>query len=143
VSDSVVGIWALKAVEFRADAERVLHPFGPNPRGLLIITKDGHFALQVMDPRRPTFPSGDVFGSTLEEKAAAMQGYSAYSGTYAVQGSRITIHILTSLFPNWVGTDESRSFSIEGDTLEIRTKSVHAGGVNVAAAVIWTRVANL
>lgn len=143
VFDSIVGVWKLKAVEFRTGGDDVLRPFGANPRGLLIITKEGHFALQVMDPRRPEFASGDVFGSTLDEKASAMQGFSAYSGTYTVHGNRITIRIDTSLFPNWVGRDEERTFELKGDTLDIRTKSVLAGGNAVSADVIWTRVAKL
>jgi hypothetical protein len=137
---SVVGVWTLKAVELRTDGEEVVRPFGSDPRGLLIITKEGHYALQVMSSRRPKFTSGDVFGATLEEKASAMQGFSAYSGTYVVRGNRITIHIGTSLFPNWVGHDEERTFELAEDTLVIQTKSVLAGGRNVSADVIWTRV---
>jgi hypothetical protein len=143
MANSIVGIWTLKAVEFRTDDGHVLRPFGLHPRGLMIISRDGYFALQVMDPRRAPFGSGDVFGATLEEKASAMQGFSAYSGTYVLHGNRITIRIGTSLFPNWVGHDEERSFEFKGDTLEMQTKSVLAGGRKVSADVIWTRAAEL
>ncbi|MGA8303883.1 MAG: lipocalin-like domain-containing protein [Thermoplasmata archaeon] len=141
--DSVVGIWALVSVEFRSESGQTIQPFGPNPAGLMVISADGYFSLQVMDPRRPSFPSGDVFGSTLVEKAGAMQGYSAYSGTWEHRGDRLLIHIKTSLFPNWVGQDEERPYVLIGDRLNMKTKSVLAGGRQVAAEVIWSRVSKL
>ena len=143
MGDSVVGVWSLKEMEIRTDAGLVRHPFGLTPRGLMILTKDGHFSLQVMDPRRPRFPSGDLFGSTVQERASAMEGYSAYSGTYRVREGWIVIHVQTSLFPNWVGQEEERSFVLEGDTLQMSTQSVLAGGEEVRARVTWKRVSDL
>jgi Lipocalin-like domain len=143
MSDSIVGIWSLSSVEFHSGRGEVVHPFGPHPVGQMIASRDGHFAIQVMDPRRPQFASGDVFGATLEEKASAMRGFTAYSGTYEAQGDRILIHIRASLFPNWVGKDEVRSFTLKGDELEIRTKPILAGGSEVSATLIWKRVSRL
>jgi hypothetical protein len=141
--ESIVGVWNLAGIEFRSAPGQVSHPFGKTPSGMLVITRDGHLSLQVMDSRRPRFDSGDVLGATLEEKASAMRGFSAYSGTYDVKGNRLIIHVATSLFPNWVGQDEERTFMLEGDRLEIRTRSVLAGGSEVSAVVIWRRVSRL
>jgi hypothetical protein len=143
MADSLVGVWSLVAVEFRTASGKLLLPFGPDPAGQLVITKAGHLALQVMDNRRPRFASGDALGSTVQERATAMQGFSAYSGTYRVEGDRLLIHITTSLFPNWVGQVEERTFLFRGKQLLIRTKSVLAGGEEVSADVIWKQVSDL
>lgn len=141
--ESLVGIWTLQSVEFRVGPNEVRYPFGPKPVGLLVISPDGHLALQVMDPRRARFASGDVLGATTEERASAMHGYSAYSGRYEVQGNRLIMRLETSLFPNWVGQTEERTFEIAGDVLVVRTKSVRAGGAEVSADVTWKRCSGL
>jgi hypothetical protein len=141
--DPVVGVWTLLEIEFRTSTGRIQHPFGNDPVGLLVITKDGHLALQVMDSRRTRLPSGDVLGATSTERAGAMHGFSAYSGTWKVHDQRMTIRIRTSLFPNWVGDDQERDVNVQGDILEMRTKSILAGGEEVSSSVRWKRVSTL
>jgi hypothetical protein len=141
--DSVVGVWTLLSVEFRASTGRMSHPFGPEPIGLLMVTKDGHLALQVMDPHRDSLPSGDALGATAAERANAMQGFSAYSGTWKIHENRMTIRVRTSLFPNWVGHELQRDVELKGDILQMKSTSILAGGEEVASTVRWKRVSTL
>ncbi len=49
-----------------------------------------------------------------------MQGSIAYFGTYSVSETdkTITTHIESSTFPNWIGTDQKRFFTLSGDELK-------------------------
>jgi hypothetical protein len=58
-----------------------------------------------------------------------VQGSIAYFGTYSVSETDKTcaIHIESSTFPNWIGTDQKRSFTISGDELKWTTPTVSLG----------------
>jgi len=49
-------------------------------------------------------------------------------------------HIEISLFPNWVGVDQVRSFSLEGDRLTLSTPPMLVEGVEQAGHLTWERV---
>ena len=61
------------------------------------------------------FQSGNLLRGEPQEIKAAFEGYVAYYGTYEVdeEASSVTHHVQGSLFPNWVGNDQLRLFSLE------------------------------
>ena len=61
-------------------------------------------AVQLMDPNRPGFSSGDPIVASEAEIRTAFGGYTAYYGTYSDDPEEQTIvhHIEVALFPNWV-----------------------------------------
>jgi hypothetical protein len=89
--------------------------------GYIIYTDDGHMAFLQMRSRVPDFEAGNLAGGTPAEKAAAYDNFAAYSGTYTVQDDTVVHHVEASSFPNMVGTDFMRTFTLSGDELTVTT----------------------
>jgi hypothetical protein len=99
-------------------------------------------AAQIMRPGRPPFASGDRQRGTDAEVRAAHDGYLAYWGTWDVDPARgtVTHHVRGSLFPNWVGQDQVRAFTLDGDRLTLRTPPLRQGGREVVGVLAWERL---
>ena len=101
---------------------------------------DGYMSVAFMREGRPRFTSGDIRGGTVEEKVAAVDGYTSYCGRYKVEGGRVVHHIEVSLFPNWIGESQERSYELEGDRLTLSTPLMLVGGMQLSTHLIWERV---
>ena len=66
----------------------------------------------------------------------------AYAGTYAVEGNKVTYHVLTSWRPEWIGRDQIRYFEIDGTKLTIKTTPVTFSrtGQSIIATLTFERV---
>jgi hypothetical protein len=140
VKQQLVGTWTFVRTEAtQADGRKVL-PFGPNPRGSLIFTEDGHFAhLQVADGI-PKFVSNSRVTGTAEENKAVIQGSIALSGTYTVDEvvKAFTRKIEAATFPNWIG--EEQKLKIDSLTADELIYSNLAGSIAGATTLnIWKR----
>ena len=116
---SVVGTWKFQSFfrEVIATGERQ-NEFGEKPSGYISYQPDGRmFAMLVGDNRIK--PSGAF--PTDEEKLKLFGTLIAYSGTYVVDGDKITHKIDVSWNQKWTGTDEVRFYKIEDRTLTITT----------------------
>jgi len=138
----LVGTWNLVLIEFRSDGQ-VVYPVGRDATGLLVYDQSGWMSQQLMRPGRPAFASGDQLRGTDQEVRAAVEGYLAYGGTYTVNEAHEVIfhHVTTSLFPNWVGTDQKRFYKLSGDRLIISTPTVLVAGHPMDVMLIWDRIA--
>ena len=139
-----IGTWILVTSEFRTSAGKVTYPLGEKAVGILIYDTGGRMAAQLMRPDRPKFASGDMRGGTPEENKAAVEGYVAYFGKYEVNGTNGTIihHVEASLFPNWLGQDQVRSFEFSADagTLTLKTLPLLSGGQEMTGVLVWKRL---
>lgn len=117
---SVVGTWRLGSWIAIADDGTTSRPMGDSPTGLLVLTADGWFSAQggVGDRRRGA--SELQADATDADLAAWARGYVAYTGRYEVDGDRMYFIGEVSLFPNWIGSRQERTWSLEGDTLIVR-----------------------
>jgi hypothetical protein len=97
----------------------VTHPFGENPIGSAIYTSKGHMSVLVAGSRR--VPSTGTGAKRAEERAGLFDGLYAYSGTYAVKGNTVTIHVESAWQPDWVRTEKTRTLKLEHDVLSIVT----------------------
>jgi hypothetical protein len=116
---SIVGTWKFQSFvrEVIATGERQSE-FGERPSGYISYQPDGRmFAMPVGDNR--TKPAGAV--PTDEEKARLFGTLIAYSGTYVVEGDKVTHRIDVSWNQSWTGGDQVRFYKIEGNTLTITT----------------------
>ncbi len=70
----------------------------------------------------------------------AVLGYDAYFGTYTVdeRAGTITHHVEGSLFPEDLGNDWTRPFTLDGDTLTLRFTSTTDGG-DVTRTLVFRR----
>jgi hypothetical protein len=134
--DQFSGIWQLVSFEFRLKDGIVIHPMGEGVTGVLIYDPNGFMALQLMEPDRPKFASGDWMRGTPAEVLAAFEGCMAYYGTYEVDAPKMIVvhHVQGCSFPNWVGVDREQFFKFSQDRLTLTTvptllASEHAVGV--------------
>jgi Lipocalin-like domain len=104
--------------------------WGTNPKGLLIFTENGHFSSQIVRSDLPKFASKNRAEGTPEENKAVVQGSIATFGTYTVDEAKkaYTLKYEGSTFPNRVGTEETRPFTIAGDELKVTNPATSVGG---------------
>ena len=107
MADSVVGVWKLRSFHMENfDTKERSQPFGSAPRGTLILHPDGRMAAMIA-PR---------------ERAIAPQSFVAYSGRYRLEPpDRLVTSVDVSWFEEWIGTDQARTYALEGDRLELFT----------------------
>lgn len=139
VDDSFVGRWRLRSYVARADDGSVVHPFGANPQGSLLYTAGGEMAVQVSATDRADFETNDFQGESESARAAAYSSYIAYCGTYDVTGDTIVHRVAISLFPNWVGSSQTRYYSLNGDELLLRSPLIKVGGTLLVHELRWQR----
>jgi Lipocalin-like domain len=112
----LVGTWKLTSEFMKLEGGDTFQAFGPNPKGRLVLTSDGHMIIIITR-------SGRGPAKNLDEKAALLDSMLAYSGKYTIEGDRITNRIDMSWNEIFTGAlqTQTRFFSVEGDTLVLRT----------------------
>jgi Lipocalin-like domain len=137
-----VGVWRLEAIRDRLPDGRVQdHPdFGPDPDGFLIYTESGHVSVQFMRPDRPRWRKKD--DPTDAERAEAARGYGAYAGRFEVdeKAGVVRHRVEIALIPSRVGITLTRSFSFEGDRLNLSPAVFQRDGVEIHRTLVWSRV---
>jgi len=133
----LVGGWRLLSVEatFTDTGERVA-TFGPAPSGRVVITEGGRIQFLITKSNRQP-PADDA------ARAALFNETIAYSGTVRLTGpGEFTTTVEISLFPEEIGTEKRRLFTIDGDRLRIcrpeQTSRVTKGRVAVSD-LVWVR----
>jgi hypothetical protein len=99
LAEQLVGTWAYVSSNAKlADGSPL---WGQNPKGLFIITADGHFSWQVFRADRPSF--SDRLNATPDEYKTTMLGSLAYFGTYSVNEAEklVTFHTEGRTMMNW------------------------------------------
>jgi len=137
----LVGTWQLISFHSKDSSGQTTYSFGKDAQGRLIYEPNGRMAVQLMNPNRPRFTSGDPTVTSEAEVRAAFDGYTAYYGTYSVNPDEQTIvhHIEVALLPNWVGTDQQRHFEFDGKYLTLKGP-LRLGGVQGTVNLVWERL---
>jgi hypothetical protein len=137
---ALVGAWRLLSWQNEAAGGRVTYPMGHDPLGYLIYAADGRFSVTISRRSRAPFAAGDLLGGSTDEKAAAVEGFTAYAGRYTFDGERVVHHVELSLFPNWAGSDQERAAEISGNTLTLSAGLLLLAGERQVARLVWERV---
>jgi len=144
VAERFVGTWRLMSIEDRLSDGTVVPAtdFGTAPIGYLIYDTTGHMAAQIMRSDRPHFASATEEGGTPDEMKAAFLGYAAYFGTYTVHEKEgFVVHrVEGGLFPNYVGQDLKRFFTLSDGRLVLQPPPFQIGGKEVTRRLTWRRV---
>lgn len=141
-SDSgLVGTWRLVSAEERTEDGRTIPLWGSAPAGRLMYDGRGRMSAQLMDPRRKPFASEDRLGGTVAEMRGAFEGYDAYFGSYVVDANAgvVVHHVMGSLFPNLIGTDQRRFFGLSGNRLTLTTPPFLRGARRSTYVLVWER----
>jgi Lipocalin-like domain len=140
VADWLGGTWKLIAWRRIGADDAVDYPLGTDARGQLIYAANGRMAVHITGADRPTLTTDDPLGGDVAARAGAYSTYLAYFGTYELADAGVVHYIDGSLFPNWSGEKQVRSFTAEGDELVLRTPPMADGsGVTVVNELVWTR----
>jgi lipocalin-like protein len=138
----IVGAWQLVTRSVRKDnGEMLVDPvLGQQPLGRLYYDASGGVMLQMMRIGR----TGAIGKPANPEDAAnprVVLGYDAYFGTYTVNEAQgtVTHHVQASLFPEDLGKDFVRPFTLEGDTLTLSFTSPSAGGSPITRTLTFRR----
>lgn len=119
VSSRIVGTWELATrTVHRGDGTAIVDPvLGEKPIGRLTYDAAGAMSLQMMRLGRT-----DAIAKPANANPRITLGYDSYFGRYSVdeKAGTVTHHVEGSLFPEDVGDDWVRPFTLEGDTLTLR-----------------------
>ncbi len=80
LAQQIQGTWTLVSIYNEKEGKKI-EVFGPNPRGTMILTPDGRFAMILMNASLPKFASNSRVKGTAEENKAVVQGSIAYFGS--------------------------------------------------------------
>jgi hypothetical protein len=138
---SIAGAWTLVSYTREDPATgAVTYPLGRKPTGTLFLLPGGRVAVVIAGEGREPAPPGSE--GYVEKQAKLFQTMTAYSGTWSVKGSALTMHVDVSYRPEWVGTDQKREFRLEGDTLHVRTLPTQSvsDGKTYVYVLVWRRL---
>ena len=140
LQELLVGAWTfVSADSVRNDGSKVA-VFGSNPKGTIIFTGDGHFALVQMREDIPRLASNSRDQGTPEEYKAIVQGSLAYFGTYSLNEAEkvINIRLEGSTFANLMGAGEQKRIltTLTADELKFANPSTASGAT---VEVAWKR----
>ena len=142
VAQRIVGAWQLVTRTVRRSDGTVLADsvLGEEPLGRLYYDASGVVSLQMMRLGRsaaigkPTDPKDSA-------NARVILGYDSYFGRYTVdeRAGTITHRVEGSLFPEDLGKDFVRGFTLDGDTLTLKFTSA-ADGFEVTRTLVFQRL---
>ena len=140
-SQLLAGSWRLVSSEGHGADGRIVYDQGKEPTGRVMFDARGRMSIHLTDPNRRKFESGDFLRPTPEELIEAFRGYFGYFGSYTMneEAGTVTFHVEGAAYPNYVGTDQVRFYTIDGDRLTLRTPPERAGGTDVTYYVTWER----
>ncbi len=139
-ADSVVGSWRLVSwVAEEIESKAVNKEFGDNPVGILTYTADGRMSVFFADPKRkaPASPR-----ATDTEAAELYRTMVAYSGTYSIEGNKVTHKIEVSWNQAWNGTNQVRFIEVKDNQLTIKTPPFVSPsiGKKIVSTLVWERI---
>ncbi len=137
VAKQLLGTWKLTAWIVQVIGEGSREPYGPNPKGRLVLTPEGHWIVILTGANRCP-------AKTTDEKAALLDSMLGYSGKYTIEGDKIITRIDISSNEIHSGADQvqTRFFELEGDKLTLRTPEIDSAvlpGKKVVGTITWER----
>lgn len=135
----LAGTWTLVAADVQHPDGSHASDYGAQPKGLLLIDKQGHYSLQILKAERLAFGAGDKAKGSPDEYKSAVMGSSTHFGTLSIEQDRdiLVFHIQGASFPNWEGQEQRRQYELKGDTLSYRVKPRPNGDVPIS---VWRKV---
>jgi hypothetical protein len=112
-SHKVLGTWKLVSYETEVQATGEKEPaMGQSPAGYVVFNAEGRvFLVLTGEARKPA--------KTSQERAELFATLIAYTGTYRVEGDKWTTKVEVAWIPEWVGTEQARSLTVDGDRLQV------------------------
>ena len=140
VREQLVGAWTMTSADaLRADGTRT-EMFGSTPKGTMIFSREGHFALVQTRAELPRIAANSRDHGTPDENKAIVQGSIAYFGTYSVSEAdrTITLKLDGSTYANLLGQGEQKRLIsiLNADELRFTNPRTPSG---LTLEVAWKR----
>jgi len=111
----ILGIWKLVSFEAEIQATGQKEPLmGQHPTGYVIFTPEGRAMFMLTG-------EGRMAPKTTEDRANLLNTLVAYTGMYRLEEDKWITKIDVAWNPEWIGTEQTRSFKIDGDHLQVIT----------------------
>jgi len=134
----LVGSWTLIS-ETAQRGGKTIEPLGHDPLGSMMLAPNKRFMIMISRRGLTNFAANRRDAGTPEENKEVLQGSLAFFGTYTVSepDGVLTFHVEASTFPNWIGSDQKRFFTLAGNemTWTNRTPAIAAE----TTELIWRR----
>lgn len=112
---NLIGTWEL--VSYKVEEKETgsfINAMGPAPRGRVIFTPDGWVAFNLEGSNR-------LPATTDADRAQLMKTLVAYIGRYRVEGDQWITSVETAWAPEWVGTEQRRTVTVNGQYADVVT----------------------
>ncbi|WP_082479356.1 lipocalin-like domain-containing protein [Methylobacterium sp. Leaf102] len=111
----IIGLWKLVSYEVEVRSSGEKDPvMGAHPTGYAYFTPEGRVFFNLTGEDRK--PAKDPEG-----KARLLDTIVAYTGKFTTTGDQWTTRIDTAWNPDWIGTDQTRTFKLDGKRLTVLT----------------------
>jgi len=135
----LTGTWELVAWYNETADGRRIYPLGEAASGYISYSTDGFVFVHLAAAGRDLFAVNDPFDASEAEDSAAMKSHITYAGPYDFHGDHVIHRVAQSSCPNWVGTEQRRSVTLQGDRLRLSAANARFQGEVVTAIVDWKR----
>jgi hypothetical protein len=111
----ILGIWKLLSFEAEIQATGQKEPvMGQKPTGYVIFTAEGRaFFILTGEGRTPP--------KTVQDRAQLLNSLISYTGMYRIEGDKWITKVDVAWSPDFVGTEQTRFFKVDGDRLQVLT----------------------
>jgi hypothetical protein len=114
-SAKILGIWKLVSFEAEIQATGQKEPvMGQKPTGYIIFTPEGRAMFMLTGDGRKA-------PKTVQDRADLLNSLIAYTGMYRLEGDKWITKVDVAWNPEFVGTEQTRFFKVDGDRLQVLT----------------------
>jgi len=111
----IVGIWKLLSFEAEIQATGQKEPvMGQKPTGYVIFAAEGRaFFILTGEGRKPP--------KSAQDRVGLLNSLISYTGMYRIEGDKWITKVDVAWSPDFVGTEQTRFFKVDGDRLQVLT----------------------
>jgi hypothetical protein len=126
--EEIAGAWSIVSVYVEQDGRKI-ELYGKNPNGIITFGLNGYFVGIIQSDQLPKISSNNRMDATDAENRAILKESLAYYGKYTVDGKigELKVHFNGSTYPNWIGMDQTRKFTIIGTKLDMIVPTTTVG----------------
>ena len=133
----ITGVWRLRSYSLKnLETGELFQPYGDRPDGVLILLPEGRMVAL-------THPSDRKPPETEADQADIFRRMLAYSGPYRLEPpDRFVTTVDVAWNPLWIGSEQARTFTLDGDSLNVvssPSKYPPAGDALVVGILSWVR----
>ena len=113
----ITGTWKLVSYVIEAqESGHIIKVMGEQPSGYVAFLPSGRVFFVLTAEGRIADPEHSAEGNAL-----LLDTMVAYTGRYRIEGERWITQVEVAWNPEWIGTEQSRFFNLDGDCLQVLT----------------------